>query len=226
MTAVPLPDVSCVKVYVKMEDAVGNAANTRFFLKYTSGAPSGPNCTALATAIAGVWSTDLAALVSSNSALKEIDIIDIAGSMGASGQWTGSDGGTRSGSSLPASIAFNVEYGIGERYRGGKPRGFWPFGVEGDLTDPSHWTGSLVTAVDSGVAAFFAAVEALTDGSFAGLKHVDLSYYSGFTNHTNTSGRSRAVPTYRATAQHRDVTGYFAKQLVSQQRRRRLAVGP
>jgi hypothetical protein len=58
------------------------------------------------------------------------------------------------------------------------------------------------------------------------LAHVNLSYYKGFTNVTNSSGRERAVPTYRDAALVDPVTGYFGKAIMGSQRRRRTSTTP
>jgi hypothetical protein len=55
------------------------------------------------------------------------------------------------------------------------------------------------------------------------LAHVNLSYYKGFVNVENSSGRERAAPTYRDSALLDPVTGYVVKQVVGSQRRRRTA---
>jgi hypothetical protein len=80
--------------------------------------------------------------------------------------------------------------------------------------------------VNSGVAAFFSEIEGLSVGSMGTLQHVNLSYYKGFTNITNSSGRERAVPTYRTVATHDNVTGYSAKAIIGSQRRRRTSTSP
>lgn len=226
MTTVPLPDVPCVRC--RMWGTISGVGDwgTRFYLSYSSSAPSGADCIALATELSTAYSAHLVGLASSAVLLSECDVLDIATHSGLSGQYNPSTTGTRAGTPNAAQVAFNVEYGIARRYRGGKPRGYWPFGVNNDLTTWSMWSTSLVTAVNTGIAAFFAAVEASTPGSFTGLQHVLLSYYHGFTNITNSSGRTRAVPTYKGTATHDNVTGYFAKQLLSTQDRRRKATTP
>lgn len=226
MTAVPLPDTPCVRVRITGIDDVGNDWGTRFYLSYSGSAPSGANCNTLASDISSAFGTNLAGLLYSGSETKEVDVIDIASTMGASGSYTTAVAGTRSGNILPIQCAFNCEYGIAERYRGGKPRGYWPFGVDGDLQDQANWSSSFVTTVGTDIAAFFAAIEALSVGSMGTLQHVLLSYYHGFTNHTNTSGRTKPVPTYRATALHFNVESYIPKKLLGSQRRRRSATSP
>lgn len=226
MTVVPLPDVPCVRVRLIGEDPSANDWGVRFYLSYTGSAPSGANLNTLATDVAAAWASHLNSLFSENAIFEEVDCIDIATHTGASGSANPAAAGARSGTSLPAQVAFNVEYAIARRYRGGKPRGYFPFGVDGDLQDVAHWTSALHDAVLAGVEAFMAEVTALSIGSMGTLAHVNLSYYSGFTNHTNTSGRSRAVPTYRATALSDPVTGYIPRTELSSQRRRRLATTP
>jgi len=226
VTVVPLPDTPCVRVRLIGEDPAANDWGTRFYLSYAGSAPTGANCTTLANDILAAWTADLESYLSENATINEIDVLDIATNTGLSGQFVGSQVGTRVGTSLAAQIAVNVEYGIARRYRGGKPRGYWPFGVDEDMQSVATWHPAFITALNASMLAFFTAVEALSVGAMGALKHVNLSYYSGFTNHANTSGRERAVPTYRATALHDNVTGYFTKAELSSQRRRRTATTP
>jgi hypothetical protein len=198
----------------------------RFYLSYSGSAPSGANCVTLAGDIDVAWANHCSALTSSYFSVNEIDVLDIASNSGQSGQWTGTQTGTRTGNTLPVQVCTNVEYGIGRRYRGGKPRGFYPFGTDSDHTSEAVWSGTFLTAVNTGIAAFFSTIEGLSVGSMGTLQHVNLSYYSGFTNHTNPSGRSRAVPTYRAAALLDTITGYSAKGVMGSQRRRRTSTTP
>jgi len=226
MTVVPLPDTPCVRVRVSGTDAAGNSWGTRFYLSYSGSAPSGANCATLASDIASSWNGDFGSLIQADTITTEVDVLDIATDAGLSGQWTGSDAGSRSGDILPAQTAMNVEYGIARRYRGGKPRAFFPLGVITDLSTSNAWAGSFLTATTTAVEAFFTAIAALDVGSMGTLAHVNLSYYKGFTNITNSSGRERAVPTYRATALHDVITGYFPKSILGSQRRRRTSTAP
>lgn len=226
MTVVPLPASPCVRVRSIWNEGGVGEGGVRFFLSYSGSAPSGANCSTLATDIANQWSSHLIPLMHGDWTLDEVDVLDIATNSGQSGQWTGTEAGSRSGTALPSQVCTNVEYGIGRRYRGGKPRGFYPFGVEADLATQSQWSGTFLSSVNAAMAAFFTAIEGLSVGSMGTLAHVNLSYYSGFTNHTSTSGRSRAVPTYRATALLDTVTGYFAKSVLGSQKRRRTSTTP
>lgn len=194
---------------------------SRFYLSYSGAAPTASNCATIASDISGAWGTHIASLVATYYGLAEVDVLDIATVTGASGQYSTVVDGSRGTGLIPLSVAMNTEFTISRRYRGGKPRMFWPPGIESDLSDNAHWAGSFVTAVTTGVEAFFNEIEALSVGSVGTLAHVNLSYYKGFTNITNSSGRERAVPTYRDSALLDTITGYNAKALVGSQRRRR-----
>lgn len=226
MAVVPLPDTPCLRVRIIGKDDADNDWGTRFNLSYGGSAPTGANCTTIAGDIAAEYAAYLAALVHATVLMTEVDVLDIATAMGASGQWTGSTAGTRSGNINPIQVATNVEYGIAERYRGGKPRGYWPFGTYEDVANQANWNSSFITAVTAGIEGFFTAVEALSVGAVGALNHVLLSYYHGYTNVEVPGSRAYAKPTYRATALHFDVTGYFPKTLMSSQRRRRSATSP
>lgn len=226
MTVVPLPDRACVRIRTIFNiGAVGEGGN-RFYFAYSGSAPTAGNCATLASDVASAWNTNMAPLFTSGTALEEVDVLDIATDSGLSGNWTGTHNGTRTGTSLPVQVATGVEFGIGRRYRGGKPRVYIPAGNQSDLLTEATWQTSYLTAVNSGVSAFVAAIEALSIGSMGTLLHIVLSYYKGFTNITNSSGRERAVPTYRDSALSDVVTGYSAKTVLSSQKRRRQSSTP
>jgi len=223
MTAPPLPASPCLRVRLDYTNTDTFLAGSRFFLSYAGAAPTGGNCATIASDIAGYWATDLAGLVNADWSLTEVDVLDIASDTGASGQWHGNNAGTLSGNNLPSQSAINVEYDISRRYRGGKPRMFLPAPTSGQLLDVGHYSSTFIGDVNTGVAAFFAAIAALSVGAVGALAHVNLSYYKGFTNITNSSGRERAVPTYRSSALLDTVTGYSCKGVIGSQRRRRTA---
>lgn len=212
-----------MRVKLDYVQADGADAGSRFYLSYAGAAPTPGNCATIAADIHTAWTTNIAPLISDAIALAEVDVLDIASLTGASGQWTGHELGTLSGGTIPASAAVNVEFGIARRYRGGKPRMFLPAPTSSQLLDSGHWTVAYVGDVQTGVAAFFTAIEALSVGAVGALAHVNLSYYAGFKNITNSSGRERAVPTYRSSALLDIVESYIVKAVVGSQRRRRTA---
>jgi hypothetical protein len=226
MTVVPLPDVPCVRVRMIYNDSDGNEMGSRFYLSYSGSAPSGANCVTLAGDIEAQFASHLITLIGDDISLMEVDVLDIATDSGLSGQWTGSTTGTAGGAVAPIQCANNVEFGISRRYRGGKPRMYLPPPSTAQMLNSHQYSPGFVSSTSTDVAAFFSGIEALSVGSMGTLDHVNLSYYKGFTNITNSSGRERAVPKYRDTALHDPVTGYFGKQLISSQKRRRISTTP
>lgn len=223
MTPPPLPATPCVRVRLDYSQTDGFSGGSRFFLSYSGSAPTGANCSTLASDIATQWATDFPSWINVDWALTEVDVLDIASDSGLSGQWSGSHPGTRSGGALPAQVAGVCEFGIARRYRGGKPRMFLPPGVISDLADPGHWISGYLAGLSAAPAALMAGIETLSIGAMGTLAHVNLSYYKGFTNITNSSGRTRAVPSYRSSALVDTVTGYFGKARLGSQNRRRAA---
>jgi len=210
-----------MRVALDYNDDNGNLLGSRFFLQYAGAAPTAGNCITIAGDIEAAWLAHLAPLINEAYAIAEVDVLDIATYTGASGQWTGNVNGTESSAQIPANVAVNIEYSIARRYRGGKPRMFMPAPGQAALNDVANWTTDYKDSVNTGVAAFFTAVEAIAVGAVGALTHVNLSYYQGFKNITNSSGRERAVPTYRDTALIDTITAYSCKALVGSQRRRR-----
>lgn len=223
MTAPPLPAIPCLRVRLDYTQSDGFRGGNRFFFSYSGAAPSGANCTALAGSVATAWAATVGTFINGSWALTEVDVLDIATDSGLSGQWTGNEAGTGGTDKAPSELAVGVEFDIARRYRGGKPRCYWPPSVIANLADPAHWNNTLLGVAGPETIAFFAAVEGLTEGTTVVVDHVNLSYYKGFTNVTNSSGRTRAAPSYRATALVDTIEGYTAKAEISSQKRRRLA---
>lgn len=223
MTAPPLPASPCVRVRMDYTQVDTQLAGNRFYLSYAGGAPTAGNCITLATDIAAAWATHLAPNIDQAYVLTEVDVLDIASLTGASGQWTGNNAGGMTDTSLSANAAMNIEFGIARRYRGGKPRIFLPPPDHTALNSPARWKPDFLATVQTAIGAFFAELEALDIGAMGALSHVNLSYYQGFKNITNSSGRERAVPQYRDTALLDTIESYIAKGVVGSQRRRRIA---
>jgi hypothetical protein len=222
MATPPLPDTACVRVKLDYGDTSSLEAGNRFYLSYSGSAPTAGNAAALAGDIASAWASNLESLFTNNVALKEVDVLDIATYTGLSGQWTGTDTGSRSGTPPPIQCAMNVEFGIARRYRGGKPRIYLPCGADGDMNNAANWSSSFVSEVATKWTAFMTAVEALSIGSMGTLVHVNLSYYQGYRSRETGGGQTTFAPKYRTgAALHDVVSSYAPKQLISSQRRRR-----
>src|ERR1700688_1626092 len=105
---------------------------TRLYFSYTGTAPSDATCLLLAEQFWLAWSNDLAPLAATAVVLESVDVIDLTSDTSGSAVYAASVAGTRSGGVLPGGVAPLVNYNIARRYRGGKPRSYWPFGVGGD----------------------------------------------------------------------------------------------
>lgn len=220
----PLPVVAKT-VKVACVGTVGGDVDivSRFYIAYTGTAPAPSDLNTFCTAVASSWSSHLAALHNTQFTLTKVTAEDLSSATSASGLWSGSDAGTRSGSVLPTGVAMVISYEIARRYRGGHPRGYWPMGNQADVGGAQNWSSSFITAVTSGWAAFVSAV--LGDGwTGAGtLSHVNVSYYEGFTVVTNPiTGRARNVPTPRSSSVIDAVAAYRYNTRFGSQRRRNL----
>lgn len=222
MATPPLPEVPCVRVAVDYLDNSNLKSGGRFYLSYSGSAPTAGNCATLASDVATAWADNIVDLFTNNWALVEVDVLDIATDSGSSGQWSGTNTGTLSGTSLPSQCASNIEFGIARRYRGGKPRMYLPPGGDAQLVNASSYSSSFVTALHDGMAGAFAQIEALSVGSMGTLAHVNVSYYQGYRTRTTGGGQTTFAPKYRTGAAVVDtIESYIAKTTVGSQRRRR-----
>lgn len=226
MTVVPLPDTPAVRVrLISIANAV-NPIGNRIFFSYTGGPPVTADLNTIAAGISAAYGTHLAPLVPNDINLTQVDVEDIATYGGASGQWTGNIDGSRAGNGGPIQACANVQYLIGRRYRGGKPKGYYPFGSENDFASPFAWLAGFVSTVNAAMAAFAAECEALSTASCALGSHINLSYKHLFDNVINSSGREKAIPRYKSVATHDVITGYRMHPVMGSQRRRRTSTTP
>lgn len=226
MTAPPLPPSPVLRCALDYVEADGAVAGSRFYLSYTGGSASAADLNTLAVDIGTAWNSNLAVLVQQEYTLNEVDVLDITTPTGSSGRAVVSHPGGDASSSTPQQVAVNVAFSIARRYRGGKPRMYLPPPGRAAFAGENRWSTTYVGQANTQFAAFFAALAALSVGSLGSLKHVNVSYYAGFSNITNSSGRIHAAPTYRHTPLIDVVTGYKTSAVMSSQRRRRLATTP
>jgi hypothetical protein len=197
---------------------------SRFYIQYAGGAPSAANCVTLGNDIAAAWLARLPNFIYVNVALTEVDVLDIASDSGAFGTVTVNHPGAMAGGTLTSNAATNIEFDIARRYRGGKPRMFLPPPDDTALASIDKWTPAFASGVQTAIGEFFSDIAALSVGSMGALTHVNVSYYFGFQNVVNSSGRQRAAPKYRVpNAKVDQITGYAVKTTVGSQRRRRTA---
>lgn len=226
MTVPPLPDQPVVRCRLIYNDFSGNTLGNRIYFSYTGGPPTSADLNALATAIKGAWATHCAPMQHPSIGLAEVELLDIASYSGNSGSDSSGSDGSRTGTQLPIQCSFNVKFDIARRYRGGKPKVYLPWGVDGDLLNVGTWETTFGSTAQAAWAAFITECLGLSEASIVISKHVNISYYTGFKNVANSSGRERAVPQYRTTALTDTVTGYAYDGTIGSQRRRRTSTTP
>lgn len=198
MPALP-PVPNCLRVDFNYTVGLDPNSMSRLHFTYTGPAPSGADCIALAGSFRAAWNTNIKPLISVNNELIGVHVTDIASNTGASGSDATAVPGTRAGGNLQAATCALFNHTISRRYRGGKPRTYMPMGVTTDLVGAGNWQSTFQTAANSGWAAFITACKAASSGSTVISQFVNVSYYSGFTNKTGPTGRSRAVSNVRGT---------------------------
>ena len=210
---VPLPDTSVIRARFIYTGFTGQQQGSRIFFRFTGGAPSPADLVTLAGLIEAAYAAHLNAVVHGDFTLTEILLQDITTDVGNQGAWLGSLAGGLTGSQgPPVQCPMNVQYLIPQHYRGGKPKGFWPFGGVPQWLSVASFTTAFVATVNAAFAAWIAACIGATGGTTVIAAHTNLSY--------------RLHNAERAVAAHSDVTGYSAKQIFGSQRRRRTSTTP
>jgi hypothetical protein len=219
----PLPPApSVIRISFQFVIGLDQTAGSRLFFKYTGGAPDAADCVTLASNAKAAADTYFLPLMPASSAVNSATVTDLGSDTGAEGTSGTQEVGTRSGSELPAGTATLINYEIARRYRGGKPRTYFPFGCAPDLANASTWTTAFVDAVLTNVEAFIGEQIGATGGSTVISEHVNLSYY-GPPNQIITNpvtGRARTVSTRRAAPIIDNVTAITVPTKPSSQRRR------
>lgn len=217
----PLPSVpNVLRADLLWSDGSDTSVRTRQFYRYSGGPPNASDAVALAADIYSPASA-MAALWSTNTDLTGVEVTDLSSPAGGQGLHAQSTAGTRVGSDLAGGTALVVGYVIQRRYRGGKPRSYFPWFTSADLTSRQQWNSTDLGIVDSDLATYFAAVIGLTEGTTTITDHVNVSYYDGFTVVTNpTTGRARNVPKLRTTPVVDVIQSFAARPTPGSQRRR------
>lgn len=221
--------VRCRMVY---KDTDGFEAGVRFYLGYAAGPPTAADCVTLAGDIVAAWQTHIAPVTTNEWNVSEVDVLDLSSLSGHSGQAGPSTSGTVGTDSVVSSVCMNVEFDIARRYRGGKPRVYWPGPPSAGLSDNSHWNSGTITSYNTATSAFFAELEALTITSFGTLTHVSIPFYKGYNKILISDGGKWRGPGFKYPPEPNPspvfdvVEGYSAKAVVGSQKRRRTSTTP
>jgi hypothetical protein len=202
---------------------VGNDLNalTRLYFHYSGSVPNSAQLATLAALSSSTAATQFPSLMPSTNSYQGTTIEDLSSSTGASAADFTAHVGTRTGHPNAAGVAVLVNYHIARRYRGGKPRGYWPFGVAEDLTDEQDWAAAFTTAVDTALDNYIAAMVGPQWSGGTIDAQYNVSFYSGFTVVTNpVSHRAKNVSTARASVLEDLITSITVNAHPASQRRR------
>lgn len=190
-------------------------------MQYTGTAPTAANLSTFNTAANTAWTGNLKGECGSEIVLTQIESTDLTSALGAQAVTGVSNAGNRSGGLIPSSACMVTSYEIARRYRGGHPRGYWPFGTDTDVSTELVWAGAFLTSINSSLPAFIAALVAAVWSGGGTLSQVNVSYYHGFTVVTDpVTGRARNKPTLRVSPTIDAVTSIVARASIGTQRRR------
>ena len=222
MPALP-PVPATVRFEIDFSVGADAAALCRFYWGYTGAAPAAADCAAFASLLQSGGATDLHPVMHPDTSVIEIRCLDLSSSTGAEGVNTTAIVGTEAGGPLPAGAAVLQNHLIGRRFRGGKPRNYWPFGTDTDLLTRQEWTTAALTAFESALTSWQGLLIAFASGGTTLEEPVNVSYY-GPPNRiiTGSTGRVRTVSTTRAAPVVDVITASSINPHVSSQRRRNL----
>jgi hypothetical protein len=152
-----------------------------------------------------------------------VSVTELASGMQVTGTANGYGAGTHSGgASLPGSAAMLVNYRIAQRYRGGKPRTYWPFATTVDMANAQTWNLAGATNWPNVMAALYSGILAATGGGYALTQQTSISYYGGtpplLAQHKN--GETLWTSQRRAAPVLFDVLGFSIATKIASQRRR------
>jgi hypothetical protein len=214
----PVPNV--LKCQLLWSDSSDNDVRTTWFFRYSGGPPTATDCNNLA---ADIYSA-VEAMVGNWTATTQftgVEVTDLSSPSGGQGLHSQSTSGTRVGGDLAGGTAVVVGYVITRRYRGGKPRSYFPFFSSSDLVSRQQWSAGDLSILDGDLATCFAAIIGATSGSTTITDHVNVSYYTGNRVVTNPiTGRARNVPQPRAVPVVDVITSFGARVQPGSQRRR------
>ncbi len=198
-----------------------NAALDRLHIAYTGGPPSSADCTTLAAALWIIFDAELIPYVNGNNSLLGVRVTDLSSSTGGQGEHLETDVGDIAPDDLGANSTALVTMGIGRRYRGGKPRTYFPLGGQSVMQTPQTWTAAFVTNVQASLDAIRTDIAVTSAGSTTLTHLVNVSYYHGFTVVTNPiTGRARNVPTLRVAPLVDAAVSWTMELKLASQRRR------
>lgn len=221
MGALP-PVPGCLRAIQQFN--VGSVFNvgTKSYWQYSGAAPSVADVLAFANSIQANSSAHFAGLAATYVTSTGCQVTDLSSSTGNQAESVTTWTGTRTGSGvLTFSSCALINHHITRRYRGGKPKSFYPFGVDSDLGTGATWASAFIAALDSAYSAWVSGVLATSGLSISLDSQASVSYYSGYnTPVILPSGRAKQSLKQRTTPILDLVTASTVNSKIGSQRRR------
>jgi hypothetical protein len=192
----------------------------RFQQAYSSGPPGTGGLAAAATAVRVAYDSHLKALLNDGYSMDQVEAVDLANPSVPKGVDATAVVGTRAVAAPPLNVVACLNYLIDRRYRGSKPKTFWPWGGVADFGDVRSWGSGFVSAVNAAWTAFQAEINGEAAGAATIGEQVCVSFYSGTEPNPNPKGRLMNIPKQRTTPAVFAIMGPDCRTLFGSQRRR------
>lgn len=216
-----LPDVpSVLRARLQWTSNTDTSVYTTLFFSYSGSEPDSSDCANFATAICNAFGAEVS-VWGNHVTLTGCEVTDLTSATAGQGRATCDFQGTNTSGVLAGGTCVVISYEIARRYRGGKPRNYFPWPSVADLLDQQQFGADRVSEWAAAIAAIFTAIIGTAEGGATITNHVNVSYYSGFTVVNPGGGkRARNVPTLRGTPLVDAITGRNVLVTPGSQRRR------
>jgi hypothetical protein len=212
-----------LSVRLLWSDSLDNDVSTKTFWRYVGTAPDSTACQLFAAEFVEA-AASFATLYPSDTQLTGCVVQDLSSISGGVGESLQTTPGTNSGAPLAGGTCTVLSYGVARRYRGGKPRNYFPWGTAADLVNRQTWTTAHLNNAHDLYTAWAGTVVGSEQGGATIESQANVSYYTGFTVVTNPiTGRAKNVSTPRPVPVTDDVTGIAVRPNPGSQRRRNRA---
>jgi hypothetical protein len=213
-----------VRIELRWTVGADLSALTRFFCRYSAAVPTANDLELAIIGIRNAGTAHIKPLQHENVRQTEINITDLNTSTGHQAELAGWGQGAELLHELPASTCVLMNYKVARRYRGGKPRGYWPLGVGDNMSNMQTWSTTFVSEAQAGLTAFLIAVEEAGTGAWHPGTQVNVSYFEkGTWVNDPVTGRPRYIPKRKEPPHVDEISGRFVSNRIASQRRRLLA---
>lgn len=216
-----LPDVpNVLKAQVQWNDSADVDVYTNHYFLYSGSSPDSSDLSNFAGVVCGAFETYKSLWTPANL-LAGCRVTDLTSSTAAQGITSVTVNGTGGDGDLAGGTAVVVSHTLSRRYRGGKPRNYYPWGYPGALLNRQSWTTTYIGDVATAIGGIYATIIGTVEGGMTIENHVNVSYYAGFTVFNPGGGkRAKNVPTLRDSPLVNAITGAVVLNRPGSQRRR------